>query len=134
MERLFRLILPIAILLIAVSLILGACAPIRQTSVPPIPASESAAFIASDLTIAPEAIAIGESSMIGVTVTNTGEQPGTYPVVLKANGDIAETQNVTLAGGASQNITFIYTPFNMRDYEVVINQLKGFLKVSCEVP
>ena len=56
-------------------------------------------------------------------VMNTGEQPGTYPVVLKVNGDIVETQNVTLVGGASQNVTFIYTPFNMRDYMVRLTKL-----------
>lgn len=172
MKRVFRSIAFVAILLMGISFILGACAPVRQTPAPmtttqapastltPVPAStqissstqipaptpastpvlataptpKSTVFITRDLTLNPETVALGYSSTIGVTVTNTGKQPGTYPVVLKVNGDIIETQNVTLVGGVSRNVTFSYTMRSERDYEVVIDQLKGFLKVVCEVP
>ena len=125
-----------AVLLTGVSIVLGACAPILPRLVPstPAPAPKSAVFITSNLTIEPEAISIGDSSTIGVMVTNTGEQMGTYPVVLKVNDTIAETQNATLASGASQMVTFIFNPSSTRDYMIAIDQLKGVLKVSCEVP
>lgn len=121
----------IAVLFMGVALVLGACATAQQTPVAPLPAPapESTVFITSNLTIVPEAIRPGGSSTIGVTVTNTGQQPDTYTVALNVNGDITQTQRVTLVGGASQTVTFVFTTFNERDYVLTIDQLQGVLQV-----
>ena len=87
-------------------LIFTACSPASD--------AQTTAFIASDLTILPEVMTPGDSTTIGVTVTNTWEQADTYPVVLKIDGVIAETKRVTLAGGASQNVTFVYLVRSIR--------------------
>ena len=127
MKNVFLLMSLIAILLMGIALVLGACAPVRQTPVASMP--KSTVFITSDLTIVPEAISIGDISTIGVTVTNTGEQTGTYTVVLKVNDDIAEMKDVTLAGRASQRVTFIFKTFSEGTHVVTIDQLKGVLEV-----
>ena len=122
----------IGILFMGIALVLGACANAQRTPVSPPPTpipTQSTVFVTSNLTIVPDAIRPGSSSTIGVTVTNTGQQPDTYIVALNVDGDITETQHITLAGGASQAVTFIFTTFNERDYVITIDQLKGILQV-----
>ena len=122
-----------ATLLIGTLLILGACTSV--TPVPPTP--KSTGFITSNLTvdtINPSAWLPGDTAQIGVTVTNTGEQPGTYTVVLKVKNNQTGTedvltQNVTLNGGASQRVTFHYVTHFEGIFVVTIDQLQGVLEV-----
>ena len=57
-----------------------------------------AAFTATDLVIAPEAVDIGETVTISVLVTNTGDLPGSYKVIFTTTKDIAGTYAVTVDG------------------------------------
>lgn len=116
-----RLVKFAAVTLAGVTLFLGACAApaikrtagavpaleptpgLAQISTPPKPA----AFIASELTVSIVECNQGADVWVGVTVTNTGGQPGTYPVVVKLNGVVARTGSVTLDAGASQNAYFV---------------------------
>ena len=143
MKRVFQLVLLTAISLMGLALILGACTVPAATAPPPAPTltPTPVVFVISDLTIVPDTIRPYDNSTIGVTVTNTGEQPGTYTVVLKVQNNSTkkqdvQTQDVTLAGGASQRVTFLFNTYEdstERDYVVTIDQLKGLLQVRYDV-
>jgi hypothetical protein len=67
---------------------------------------------------------------IDVTVTNTGEQAGTYTVKLMIDNVITKTQDVTLRMGGSRTITFIVSEDVAGTYNVVIDQLTGSFVVK----
>jgi transcriptional regulator with XRE-family HTH domain len=64
-------------------------------------------FVTSDLTISATEVEAGQSVAIHVLVTNTGDLSGSYQVTLWLENVAVGTQDVTLAGGASQGLTFI---------------------------
>lgn len=115
----------IVTILLMGALVLGACG--GQAATPK--GIGPAAFTTSKLTIAPDTIRPGEDAIIGVLLTNTGAQTGTYTLVLKIDGDIAKTQEVTLSGGTGQRVTFSVTIFDAGNYEVTVDQLTGVLIV-----
>ncbi|WP_336002029.1 CARDB domain-containing protein [Halorientalis halophila] len=51
----------------------------------------------------------GEALEVTATVTNTGEQDGTQTVELASSGSTLDSQDVTLAAGASQQVTLSWT-------------------------
>ncbi|GAH55591.1 unnamed protein product, partial [marine sediment metagenome] len=51
----------------------------------------------------------GEEVTVSLTVTNIGEEEGTYTVNLKIDGLVAELAEVTLKGGASTTVSFTLT-------------------------
>ena len=124
--------------LMGILLILGACTPAPKTPVTPVvtpaPVPPSPVFITSNLTIQPDAIRPGYyATNISVTVTNTGAQPGTYTVVLNVDGSPVQSQDVSLAGGASQEVTFIFVPKTEGQLKITIDQLRGNLEVRAGV-
>ena len=116
----------ITILLIGVLLILGACGPL--------PTLSPADVTTSALTIEPNAVRPFDTVKVGVTVTNNGEQRGTYEVVLKIKNNTFgteedKTQNISLAGGTSQKVTFIFAGGEGM-YTLTIDQLTNSLRVE----
>jgi len=91
---------------------------------PPLPA----AFTASALKVYPPEADIGEAVIIGVLVTNTGELEGSYALTLTVNGEVAETRELTLAGG-SQTVVFSTAGDEAGTYSVDINGLEGSFTV-----
>ncbi len=80
--------------------------------VPPIPPTvpvplTPAVFTVSDLAISPDEVEVGETVTIGVLVTNTGDLEDTHQVTLKIDNVAIDTKEVTLAGGASETVTFV---------------------------
>lgn len=71
----------------------------------------------------------GDNVTVVVKVTNTGGQPGTYTVVLKVDGTTIKTQDVTLAGGASQQVNLPITADKIGTYTISIGQLTRKLEV-----
>lgn len=71
----------------------------------------------------------GDNVTVVVKVTNTGGQPGTYTLVLKVNGETIKTQDVTLAGGASQQVKLPITAGKIGIYTISIGQLTRKLEV-----
>ncbi len=65
-----------------------------------------AAFIISNLMINPAKVAIGKPVTIAVDVTNVGELEGTYKAILIIDDVRIETKDVTVAGGATETVTF----------------------------
>jgi len=93
-----------------------------------------AAFAASDLTVTPAEVNVGESVAISATVTNTGDLESSYEATLSINGVVVATEEVTLAGKASQEVTFTTAQSVPESYQVTIGELSGIFVVVKPVP
>ena len=93
---------------------------------PPAPAT----FTTDWLDINPVEVDIGELVTISALVTNTGEQEGSHTITLKINGVIAETEEITLAGGVGETMTFTTSQDEAGTYLVAINELTGSFVVK----
>ena len=147
-----RTIRVMVILLVGLLLALVACAPASVTPTTPTPtptptpttptptptptpagpaAFTDGAFTISDMRIEFGAMGMaepGDDVKVVVKVMNTGGQQGTYTLVLKVDGTTVKTQDVTLAGGASQRVTFYITAHD-GIHTVIIGNLTGTLEV-----
>lgn len=99
-------------------------------SAPQTPVSKPASFSLSSLNITPSETTTGSPATIVALVTNDGELSGTYEVILKVDGAVEATENVTLAGGASQNVTFGISKALAKTYIISIGELSGALVVK----
>ena len=97
---------------------------------PPTPA----AFTTSSLSVAPVEVNIGEPVNISVLVTNTGEEAGSCTVSIKINGVIEGAGKITLAGGASQTLTFTTSRDEADTYSVDVDGLLGSFTVKKAPP
>ena len=98
------------------------------------PAPGPAAFSLSSLTISPSEIVLGESVTISVEVTNTGEEAGNYEVILKIDGVVEASEEVSVAAGASQQVIFTVSKDVAKTYSVDINGLSGIFVVDEGAP
>ncbi len=94
--------------------------------------SEPATFTASDLSIGPSVIDVGGTSIIKVTISNTGDLSGTYDTILKIEDTMVETKTVTIAGHASQEVSFTVSQDTSGVYTINIDGLTG--KLTVEAP
>ena len=98
------------------------------------PSEPTATFIVSDLVIDPEAAVTGQEVTITATVENTSEVDGTYTATLKVNGATVDTEQVTLAAGASDIATFTLTKDTAGSYTINVGGQTGTLEVTEAVP
>ncbi len=106
-------------------------APVRHfTDFTVISYTSPAAFAASDLTVTPVGVNVGESVAISVTITNTGDLEGSYEATLTINGVVVATKEVTLAGKESKEITFTTTQSVVGTYQVAIGDVSGTFVVK----
>ncbi len=90
-----------------------------------------AAFTASSLTISPTEVDPGQDITIGATVANSGDLAGSYIVTLKIDNVVTATKEITLAGHASQKVTFTAKTGDVAgNYAVSINGLSGTFTVK----
>jgi len=89
-----------------------------------------AAFAASDLTISPTEVDIGEPISISAIITNTGDLAGSYEATLKIDNVVVATKDVTLAGGATQKVTFITSKDAAGTYTVNVDGLSDTFVVK----
>ena len=89
--------------------------------VPPQPA----AFTLSNFSISPAEVDVKQTVNIKTTVKNTGESSGTYDVVLKINNEIVTHEEVILAPGSSQTVTFYTSKGTPGTYTVNVNGQTG---------
>jgi uncharacterized membrane protein len=83
--------------------------------------------------ITPDVIVdLDQNFTISTTVTNTGDLSGSYKVTLTLNGSVADTQEVSLAGHASQKVNFTLKLDKAGSYAVDINGLTGTFTVREE--
>ena len=89
-----------------------------------------AAFIASDLSITPAEVGIGEEVTITALITNTGDLSGTHEVTLKIDNVVVASKQLTLIGGASLEETFTTVKEIAGNYTVSVNGLTGTFAVK----
>ena len=93
---------------------------------PPTPA----AFTFTGLVVSPADVAPGAEVTASVTVSNTGEQSGTYSVELKLGGATKETRTGTIAGGASTTVSFKVSSQTEGTHTVQVGDLTGSFTVT----
>lgn len=93
-----------------------------------------AAFTASDLSITPVEVYVGESASISVLATNTGDLTGSYEVSLKIDNITVEIKEVTLAGGNSEMTSFSITRDAVGTHTVNVGGLSGAFEVKAAPP
>ena len=108
-------------------------APSQPTPTTPT-ASRPASFSVTDLRITPIQADSNQPVSISVLVTNTGDEAGTHEVAFKLNDRLEASRTVTLAGGASQRVTFTVTRELGGSYTVSLGGLSGMYSVSGPEP
>ncbi|MFB0499862.1 MAG: PGF-pre-PGF domain-containing protein [Candidatus Hadarchaeaceae archaeon] len=93
-----------------------------------------AEFELSNLVIDPSEVGPGETITISIVVTNVGELEGTYTVTLKINNVVEATEDVTLAGGATETVTFTVSRDVEGTYNVEVDGLTGTFVVTTPPP
>jgi len=88
------------------------------------------AFTVTDLTISPATAGPGEGVTISARVTNTGGGEGTYTASLKIEGEVEDTQVVSLRPGSSQMVIFTVTKDDPGKYSVRMGALAGQFDVE----
>lgn len=89
-----------------------------------------ATFKLTNLTISPTQVLPGKSAKISVSVKNEGDISSTYTVSLKIDGITEATRDVTLAGGATQAVSFTVTKNVAQTYNVSVDGLVGSFTVK----
>lgn len=93
-----------------------------------------AAFTASDLSITPAEVESGEEVTISVLVANTGELASSYEVALNIDGVVVASEEVALAAGASEGVSFTTAKDVAGTYEVTVGGLSGTFVVKEAAP
>lgn len=88
-----------------------------------------AEFKVSTLDIAPNPVKVGEETRVRISIKNMGEVEGTYITSLVVDGVIEQTKDVTLAGGATESVSFIISKDSCGSYSIKVGGLKDVLKV-----
>ncbi len=114
------------------SLTIGSLQGILKVRAPQLPA----AFNIRSITVNPPEAKVGESVTFAAIVANTGDLTGTYKAVLKIDNVAVETKEVTLTGGASEQVTFTITRDNPGIYTASVDSLSipFVIKSSPSVP
>ena len=66
----------------------------------------STKFELGSLSISPDAVVEGHSVTVSADVTNAGEAEGTFKAKLKIDGTIAQTEDVVIAAGETETVSF----------------------------
>ncbi len=88
-----------------------------------------ASFTVSQLSVSPVTVNVGQQVSISAVVTNTGDLESTYTVILNVQDATAGSEQVTLAGGASQTVTFTTSKSTAGTYSVSIDGQSGSFTV-----
>jgi hypothetical protein len=89
-------------------------------------------FSVSNLTIAPERVKQGEPVAISAVVTNSGETPGNYSVVLRIKGVAEGIEEVNLGPARSQRVTFNIIKDTAGFYPVTLENMTGKFVVEMD--
>ena len=89
-----------------------------------------AAFTCASLHISPGQVNTGETVAISVLVTNTGGADGICEVVLRINGEVEATKEITINAGASEEVTFTTVKDVAGSYLVEVKELGGSFTVK----
>ena len=93
---------------------------------PPTPAE----FKLSNLVVSPTTVEIGEPVSVSVTVTNVGEEAGSYTAELLIDGSKVDEDTVSLVGGASETVEFTGVSGEEGSHTVSVGDLSGSFTVE----
>ncbi len=93
-----------------------------------------AEFELSNLVVDPSEVGPGETVTVSIAVTNVSELEGTCTVTLKINNVVEATEDVTLAGGATETVTFPVSRDVEGTYNVEVDGLTGTFVVTAPPP
>lgn len=81
----------------------------------------------------PDNIKVGETATITFTITNSGNASGTYTAYLTLDGVILESREITLAAGASQEVSFEVVPTSTGTFVIQLAGSTASLVVNPEI-
>jgi hypothetical protein len=84
-----------------------------------------AEFAASELVLSSNSVEAGEDITVSFKLVNKGEVSGKYTATLQIDGDTGATEDVNLAGGESQPVTFIINRSEPGGYIVAVGSLSA---------
>jgi len=93
-----------------------------------------AEFELSGLIITPDEVGVDEDVSIKVTVENVGEKEGSTEVTLKVEGKKVDSEDVTVAAGATKTVTFTHSEAEAGTYDIEVDGLSGTLTVTAGPP
>ena len=89
-----------------------------------------AIFIASELSITPAEVPVGEEVTISTLISNTGDLTGSHNVILRIDKVTTASKEVTLEAGANEKISFTVVKRAAGTYTVTIDGLSGAFVVK----
>ena len=87
-------------------------------------------FEVTDLSISPNSVTVGENVTITATVTNTKATEETYLLDLKLNGEIKDSQELTLGAEQSDIVTFVIIADTPGDYVIELGDASDLLTIK----
>jgi PKD repeat protein len=88
-------------------------------------AEGEASFSVSNLNISPEQVQPNQQVSISVNITNIGDGTGSYNASLYINGQLDNSETVTVEPGATQDLVFTVTRADLGTYDVAFAGLEG---------
>ena len=82
----------------------------------------------------PAEVKPGEAVTVTVTITNTGGVEGVYTLVLEVNGNKEATQEIAVAAGGVESVSFKVNKQEAETYTLDVNGLTGSFKVVASAP
>lgn len=89
--------------------------------------SGSPNFILSNLRINRRRVDVGENVTISVDIVNNGDASGSYDIILKLDGLVKDSDNITLDPGSSDRVSFVVSMDNFGLHSVMVNQLIDYV-------
>jgi len=87
---------------------MGSVTYTAPTTTTQLPVQSAAAFVISDLQLAPLIVKNGKPVKITALLSNTGDLAGTYEMVMQIDGQYANKQSIVLGGKSSETVTFTH--------------------------
>ncbi len=91
-------------------------------------------FKITSLDVVPVEVTMGQESTVTLVVTNVGTIEGSHAVVLRINGALYETKEVTITPGSSKPVTFIVKRDTPGNYEIKVEDMVASLVVKGGTP
>lgn len=131
-----RFLLPLVVVLLLLGIALPGCNGSESSNnsgnsyvPPPPPPPKPAEFVINSLSTLPiEHIACSPIT-VDLKMQNTGEVSGDYTAKLRIDGKDAETKKVTLAGGASETVSFEITIDKQGSYTLSVEDITEVIDV-----
>jgi hypothetical protein len=108
-KRIFAALLSLAAIMAAVS---TAC----QTSV------SSAQFVITSMDITPAEVAAGDTAHVSAQIQNIGRAVGVYSAILSVDDETVDRQEINIAPGSTQTVTFSLSKDKIGTYKIGIGQ------------